>query len=374
MFNDKFMLAGISCAYFIHFLGYILIPAVAEQDFDEMLNVMYIDNDEYDMLYTINHVVLRTFKGMSLNGLFFIFFVSIIAKDQERYPKNVNRKSDWEYVKLLLHSHSKFWVLLFVFIIFVCVLDVIGQDLVQAFGDKDDKMIHDVIDVIWICIHGIGIAITIIYINLFKGAYKKYTKPFFDTFREGKIIDNISYGLKAFLLFIFFMVQVICLLDAGNELDWGRMLSMLGFGAFQMVTLVQLRSIQCNDEYIKWCKKCHKFNNKSIKIKRESSLKWVYFRFLIFVNISDLLFVYVYGEQYYGQSQLGDNRLSISYAMSFSSGAIFTICVSQLIISYAEFDYLLTKPRDNSIEMSQDGKAKTRSDGDEISKIVDAKV
>ena len=343
VFNNKCMLAGISCAYFMHFLYYVLSPVFID-NFNGSLKVMYIDNSEmYDILYTINHVVLRSFKGMSLNGLFFVFFVAVIAKDQERYSQEDKRKTDWQYVKILLKNNRLFWVWLFIIIIISLGLDL----FCYVFESLDGKHI---IDSVWIGIHIVGVIIAIVSIDRFKGAYDKYTKPFFNRFGGGKIVDNISYGFKALILFILFTIQVVVLLDEGNLLEWCRILSMLVFGALQMVTLVLLRAIQSNDEYIRWSNK----NN------RKTILKWVYFRFLVFVNISDLLFVYIFGYQYYSQDKLQDPRIGLSYAVSFSGGAIFTICVAQIMISYAEFDYLFTNYTSETkleTEMSVSGKS-----------------
>ena len=69
--------------------------------------------------------------------------------------------------------------------------------------------------------------------------------------------------------------------------------------------------------------------------------------------MTNLLYVYLFGKEYYTKDDLQYNTKRISYAMSFSSAAIFTISLSQLITSYAEFNHLLEKHEARDIEISQ---------------------
>eukprot|EP01084_Bolivina_argentea_P157460 274397_1 len=324
---DRDILKAITCVYCVHFLSYVLYPAVHKDEFDSMLKILYIDAPPYQGLYSINHIFLRTFVGMSLNGLFFVFLAGVVAKYKENYDiSDSDSLSDWELVTKCVRKNWKY----FSIIIFVAILAAIF-DLYSFSQDMDD-----VIDIFWIIINFIGILIGFQYRYLLKGAHRKHTIGWNNRFGSRKQVDNLSYGLRAVLLFLLFVVQLIFLLDTDNQPDWYRMISMLAFAIIQFFTLTKLRSVQTNDEYYnQWCK----------KENRERSLKWIYFRFLILVNVIDLLFAYIYSNQYYTVDKLESITKSVSYAMAFASVAIFTISLSQLVISYAKFDLLRGSPQ-----------------------------
>eukprot|EP01084_Bolivina_argentea_P266388 451812_1 len=337
VFNDKKILPAICCVYLIHLVSYIIIPARNENEFGIKLDNIYPQqkNHFFIVMYVINHGILRTFKGMVLSGLFFAFFTTIIASDQEIYSHDTNKLSDAAAVILLLKKNWCF---------FICALILGVLSIIPAAYDiyinDTEPDIFGYMPIIMIFINGIGALIVIWYMYLFTGAINKYTTPDKDTLLNGagRNIDNKTYSFKAILLLILFVTQLITLLKStSNGQDdyflWLQMLSVFVFCALQFITLIQLRTLQSNDAYIRWSK----------KYNRKRNMIWFYFRFLTLINVADLIFVYVYPQQYYKAINLysdddnDDAKIRVSYAVSFASGAVFIISISQLTISYAEF-------------------------------------
>mmetsp|Transcript_50182 Transcript_50182/g.79907 ORF Transcript_50182/g.79907 Transcript_50182/m.79907 type:complete len:665 (-) Transcript_50182:180-2174(-) len=336
VFGKKLMCCGICCAYCVHYLHYILLPAVAPREFREVLSVMY--GGEGNWSYLVNHQFLRTFQGMSLNGIFWVFFATLIARHHEKRPEDGNKLSEWQCVKHLLITHHWVYAVMTVLWIACGVLDYYAVHLDRDTKTSINISLSDMMSVWWTLLHLIGILMCARYIYLFSGAIKKYTDRKNSRFADGKTVDNISYAFKAVLLLILFGIQLIALLEEdvsesnvlnSNLLDWIRMMSIWMLTIFELVTLVQLRTMQCNDEYLDWCSKANRARN----------LRWRYFVFLILLNVIDLSYVYIYALHYYTNQRLEEPKARISYAMSFAGPAIITICVSQLIISNAEFHY-----------------------------------
>eukprot|EP01084_Bolivina_argentea_P181653 313703_1 len=327
IFRDN-ITKGVMCmCYLVHFLVYVLDPILAKSIYYEMIGIMNLDFDKYNVILCINEIFLRNFVGISLISVFFTFVTELTDKQIII--------SDYFVVWLMWKERkNRFWYCLLLFMVFMLPLEIFPMRRLLSSGVY---FYHG----FWIVGNICAAVIAIHFIILFSGAYHK-TKDKYQRFHNFRAKSPkspiITFVLESMLLFASYSIYCLflCFYMFNDDesismlLDATRQTVILILTVFQFFTLIRVKQLQ-------------KFPNGMYLERFSKRLPWIlhgYYKLNCLMILYNIIYCFMFQIQYFGSifdKQKKHIYEKIAFGFSFSLPASMLFILSHFVDSYNQW-------------------------------------
>eukprot|EP01084_Bolivina_argentea_P297453 512449_1 len=307
IFNDTIIKGTLAGCYLVQFILSIGNPIVTTNSFNILLEIVYQDND---ILYKINHLILRTFVIMSLISVFFILMIELT----DRQMMSVN------YYKII-HSCKYYGGIYLMLITPSIALEIFWVRDVYAYLDM-------IINGIWIAINGIACVFLFAFIVYFSAVYHKTKKKSNTFYHSSPSAPLKAFVFEALFLLVLSVVYITHLLiqiisNKTIKLDCIRQLCIMILLVFQFIMLIRIKQIQkLGRLYLKRIKK--------IKMME-------FYKLMSSLLVYNIIYVFVFVYQYFERTdyQNTKDKKYIANAFSFALPATMFFMLSHFMHLYS---------------------------------------
>eukprot|EP01084_Bolivina_argentea_P297452 512445_1 len=287
IFNDTIIKGTLAGCYLVQFILSIGNPIVTTNSFNILLEIVYQDND---ILYKINHLILRTFVIMSLISVFFILMIELT----DRQMMSVN------YYKII-HSCKYYGGIYLMLITPSIALEIFWVRDVYAYLDM-------IINGIWIAINGI-----------------KKSNTFYHSSPSAPLKAFVFEALFLLVLSVVYITHLLIQIISNKtiKLDCIRQLCIMILLVFQFIMLIRIKQIQkLGRLYLKRIKK--------IKMME-------FYKLMSSLLVYNIIYVFVFVYQYFERTdyQNTKDKKYIANAFSFALPATMFFMLSHFMHLYS---------------------------------------